>query len=99
MMPEIGFYYPGHLWRSGDWIKTLLLFFDGIGLLVPEYKQEEPEIFDPAIAGPLRDKVCSTNLIADEAVDKAATDRMATPLLKLVSSGALDPLAKGDTAF
>ncbi|HEY5989045.1 MAG TPA: hypothetical protein VIV12_22100, partial [Streptosporangiaceae bacterium] len=34
--PEIAFYYPGPLWRSGEWVKTLLLFFDGVALLVPE---------------------------------------------------------------
>ena len=56
-LSEIGFYYPGHVWQRGDWIKTLLLFFDGTSvLLVPEYKQEEPERFDPVIAGPLRDE-------------------------------------------
>lgn len=32
--PEVAFYYPGHLWHSGEWIKNLLLFFDGVGLLV-----------------------------------------------------------------
>src|SRR5262245_28251970 len=37
-MRELAFYYPGHLWQSTEWMKTLLLFFDGIGLLVPEYK-------------------------------------------------------------
>jgi hypothetical protein len=98
-LSEVAFYYPGHLWRSGDWIKTLLLFFDGIGLLVPEYKQEEPERFDPVVAGPLRDQGLLHYLVADEAVDKAATERMAKPLIELVSSGALDTLATGDTAF
>jgi len=53
---EIAFYYPGHLWGNPEWIKSLLLFFDGIGLLVPEYKLHEPEIIDPVLAGPLRDK-------------------------------------------
>ncbi len=98
-LSEIGFYYPGHVWQRGDWIKTLLLFFDGIGLLVPEYKQEEPERFDPVIAGPLRDQGLLHYFVADEVVDKGATERMAKPLIDLVSSGALDALATGDTAF
>ena len=37
--------------------------------------------------------------VADEVVDKGATERMAKPLIDLVSSGALDALATGDTAF
>jgi hypothetical protein len=98
-LSEIGLYYPGHLWRHGDWIKTLLLFFDGIALLVPEYKQEEPERFDPVIAGPLRDQGLLHYLVADQVVDRAATERMAKPLMELISSGALDTLATGDTAF
>jgi hypothetical protein len=39
---DVAFYYPGHPWHHTDWMKTLLLFCDGIGLLVPEYKQGEP---------------------------------------------------------
>jgi len=35
--PEIAFYYPNPMWYSGDWVKSLILFFDGIGLLVPSY--------------------------------------------------------------
>jgi hypothetical protein len=31
---EIVFYYPNPMWRSGNWIKNLILFFDGVGLLV-----------------------------------------------------------------
>jgi hypothetical protein len=53
---DVAFYYPGHLWRHSEWIKTLLLFFDGIGLLVPEYKQGEPETLDPVLAAPPRDR-------------------------------------------
>src|SRR5690349_11090365 len=62
---EIAFYYPGHIWSRPDWIKTLLLFFDGVGLLVPEYKQREPEAIDPVLAGPLRDQGLLHYLIAD----------------------------------
>jgi len=32
---EIAFYYPGPIWHRSDWIKTLILFFDGIGILLP----------------------------------------------------------------
>ena len=40
---ELAFYYPGPVWRSGDWIKTLILFFDGIALLVPNYIKDKPD--------------------------------------------------------
>ena len=35
-LPEIAFYYPNPMWHYGDWIKNLVLFFDGVALLVPE---------------------------------------------------------------
>jgi len=25
-LPQVAFYYPGHLWHHPDWVKTLLLF-------------------------------------------------------------------------
>ena len=34
---EIAFYYSGPIWHESDWIKTLILFFDGIGILLPNY--------------------------------------------------------------
>ena len=55
-VPDVAFYYPGHLWHHGDWIKTLLLFFDGVGLLLPEYKQGEPEVPGPDRAATLSDR-------------------------------------------
>lgn len=96
---EIAFYYPGHLWEAGDWIKTLLLFFDGIGLLVPEYKLHEPETIDPVLAGPLRDRNLLHYFVADEAVDKRATTELAKAVGDLLASGAFDALGNQGTAF
>jgi hypothetical protein len=98
-LPEVAFYYPGHLWHSSDWIKTLLLFFDGVGLLVPEYKKREPELMDPTLAGPLRDKGLLHYFIADKAVDKDATEKLVQAVDNLISSGALDSLVGVNTTF
>ena len=96
---EIAFYYPGHLWRSSEWMKTLLLFFDGIGLLVPEYKQEEPELADPFLAAPLREQGLLHYLIADQVVDAKVTKRLTEAISELLSAGALDSLAQDGTGF
>jgi hypothetical protein len=93
---DVVFYYPGHLWHSTEWMKTLLLFFDGIGLLVPEYKQGEPELADPVLAAPLRERGLLHYLVADQVVDKQATECLATALSKFISSGAFDSLAKDE---
>lgn len=96
---EIAFYYPGHIWGHGEWIKNLLLFFDGVGLLVPEYKKMEAELLDPVLAGPLREQGLLHYLVADEVVDEGATQQLANVIAGLLEAGAMDPLAREDTAF
>ncbi len=96
---ELAFYYPGHLWRHTDWIKSLLLFFDGVGLLIPEYKKGEPERIDPFLAEPLREQGLLHYLVADEVVDQAATAQLATALMTFITSGAFDDLSRDGTAF
>ena len=39
---DVAFYYPGPFWYSAAWVKNLLLFFDGIALLVPTYMKNRP---------------------------------------------------------
>ena len=51
---ELAFYYPNPVWSYGDWIKSLVLFFDGIALLVPNYMKRRPEEIDPAIVAGLK---------------------------------------------
>jgi cold shock CspA family protein len=96
---EVAFYYPGHLWGNSDWIKSLLLFFDGIALLVPEYKLQEPETVDPVLAQPLRERGLLHYLIADEVVDSVATKNLVEAVSKLLKAGAFDSLAKQGTEF
>jgi hypothetical protein len=97
---DVAFYYPGHLWRHTDWIKNLLLFFDGVALLVPEYKKGEPEAHDPILAGPLRERGLLHYLVADQVVDKQATEQLATAVTNVIVSGALDSLRRDrSTAF
>jgi hypothetical protein len=50
---EIAYYYPNPMWDRGDWVKNLILFFDGVALLVPEYMKDKPRILDPAIVAGL----------------------------------------------
>jgi hypothetical protein len=55
-LPQVAFYYPGPMWRGSDYIKNLLVFFDGVALLVPEYMRDRPFDFDPAVATGLKDQ-------------------------------------------
>jgi hypothetical protein len=96
---ELAFYYPNPMWTHGDWIKNLILFFDGIALLVPSYMKERPEEIDPAIVQGLKQHGLLEIIEPEAAVDKAATEKLAMALTDIIASGMLDNLATSDTAF
>jgi len=96
---ELAFYYPNSMWHNGDWIKNLVLFFDGIALLVPSYMKERPEEIDAPIVVGLREHGLLEIIEPEMAVDKAATEKLAMELTDIITSGALDSLAKQNTAF
>jgi hypothetical protein len=96
---ELAFYYPNPMWSYGDWIKNLVLFFDGIALLVPDYMKESPEELDPSIVVGLKEKGLLEIIEPEKAVDKIATEKLATAMTDIITSGVLDELAKEETAF
>ncbi|HKV54809.1 MAG TPA: hypothetical protein VJN94_09210 [Candidatus Binataceae bacterium] len=96
---DLAFYYPNWMWSSGDWIKNLILFFDGIALLVPNYMGNLPEEVDPAIVAGLKQYGLLEIIEPEKAVDKSATEKLATALTDIIASGALDDLAREQTAF
>ncbi len=96
---ELAFYYPNPMWYHGDWIKNLVLFFDGIALLVPKYMKGRPEEVDPAIVAGLKQHGLLEIILPEKAVDKAATEKLVMALTDVISSGVLDGLTKENTAF
>lgn len=97
--PEIAFYYPNPIWYRGDWVKNLILFFDGIGLLVPEYMKERLEEVDPAIVTGLKQHGLLHILEPEKVVDRDATEKLAAAMTDVITSGVLNDLAKEDTTF
>jgi hypothetical protein len=55
---DLAYYYPQPYWAAGeiDVMKNLLLFFDGIAILLPRYMSGREAAADPVLAGPLREK-------------------------------------------
>lgn len=98
---EVAFYYPNFIWRGNkDWIKNLILFFDGIGLLVPNYMRDRPEAIDPIMIEALKDHDLLHVFEPETLVDKHATEKLAMAMTEIIASGALDSLAVDDnTAF
>src|SRR5690242_15314635 len=99
LIQELAFYYPNPMWHSGHWVKNLILFFDGIALLVPAYMKNRPEEIDPAIVTGLEEHGLLHIVEPEKAVDKTATAKLAMALTDIITSGALDHLAKEDSAF
>jgi hypothetical protein len=87
------------MWHSGAWVKSLILFFDGIALLVPSYMKGRPELADPEIAEELTRHGLLQILEPETVVDKFATERLAAAMTDIITSGALDSLAKEGTDF
>ena len=67
--------------------------------MVPKYSKNLPEFVDPVVAIPLKEKGLLHILEAETIVDKEATEKLATAMTEVVTSGVLDPLAKENTAF
>ena len=54
-LPEWALYYPNPVWSHSNWLKNLVLFFDGIVLLAPEFTRDDPFENDSETAPRLRD--------------------------------------------
>ena len=83
---------------EGDWIKSLLLFFDGVAVLVPEYMRDRPLFTDPTLAQPLADQGLLHRLSPETLVDQQTAEALTELLDDLLRTGALDSLDR-DTAF
>jgi hypothetical protein len=95
-LPNVAFYYPGPMWRGSDYIKNLLLFFDGVALLVPDYMHDRPFQLNPAITSGLQQEGLLHILEPESLLDTAAAEALATQLGDVMASGALDDLAALD---
>jgi hypothetical protein len=94
-LSEIAYYYPNPMWDRGDWIKNLILFFDGVALLVPDYLKEKPRYVDPAIVEGLEQNKLLHILEPETVVDAAATEQLAAVLEEIIASGSFNAIGEG----
>ena len=61
-LETVAYFYPEPYWTDseGDWIKTLLPFFDSVAILLPKYMYDRHLDSNPWLAGPLEEQGCST---------------------------------------
>jgi hypothetical protein len=94
--PEVAYYYPEWHWEPDEhaWVKSLLLFFDEIALLVPDYKRGQPATMDPVLAGALEEERLLRIIEPEWFVDAQMTTDLAAAMVTLIEEGAFDGLPK-----
>ena len=92
--PEVAYYYPATFWSSGEgsWVKSLLLFFDQVAILLPSYMRGRNIAADPTLAGPLEDRGLLRVLEPNNWIDQAMAEKLATVVVELLATGAFDHL-------
>ena len=83
--PEFAYYYPAAHWytdATSDWVKTLLLFFDGVATLVPYDMRKRVIEDDPAVAGVLVDQGLLQLLNTDDVLYGWRRDRDAAKTIE-----------------
>lgn len=93
-VPEVAYYYPEPYWliEETGWVKTLLLFFDHVGILLPEYMRGRPEAADPVVAGPLLERNLLQIIEPERFVDEEMTNQLTEAMVELITAGAFDDL-------
>lgn len=91
---ETAYYYPEPYWLISDasWVKTLLLFFDEVAILLPDYMVGRHRAADPSLVEPLEDKGLLRILHPEWFVDAELTERMTETVVELITGGAFDNL-------
>ena len=90
MKPDVAFYYPGQYWLSADWIKNLILFFDGIAMLVPEYMEDHGSFDDFPIVYSLREHGLFHVIRPELSVGTEETEILVGALVDVIASGRLE---------
>lgn len=92
--PDVAYYYPAPYWalRDSGWIKTLLLFFDQVSILLPAYMYGRHHLTDPSLTFPLEERGLLQILEPSGWVDQQMTEQLADVMVELLADGAFDDL-------
>lgn len=92
--PQVAYVYPAPYWSSNEdgWVKSLLLFFDQVAILLPAYMYGRHLAADPTLAEPLEARGLLRVLEPGTWVDEDMANQLATAVVALLTSGAFDDL-------
>lgn len=91
---EVAYYYPAPYWgpAEGGWVKSLLLFFDQVAILLPGYMYGSHRLADPSLAGPLEDAGLLRVVEPNHWLDQELAEGLAEVMVELITNGAFDDL-------
>ena len=93
---DVAYYYPAPYWGVGEgsWVKSLLLFFDKVSILLPNYMYGRHHLADPVLAEPLEDQGLLEVLDPNAWIDEGMAKSLAEAIGGLLANGVFDDLSK-----
>ena len=93
---DVAYYYPAPYWGmdEGGWVKSLLLFFDKVSILLPNYMYGQHHVADPVLAEPLEDQGLLEVLEPNKWVDGEMAKSLAEAVSGLLANGVFEDLPK-----
>ena len=94
MRTDTAYYYPAPYWSLEDrgWIKSLLLFFDDIAILLPDYMYGRHKVADPILVESIEERGLLRVLEPKTWVDEEMTSKLAEIIVELLTNGTFDEL-------
>lgn len=91
-MIDTAYWYPAPFWNEDDSgsIKTTLLFFDEVAILLPDYMYGRHRVADPSLAEPLEDLGLLAVLEPKDWVDETVQRHLTDSLIGLLDAGIFD---------
>ena len=91
---DVAYYYPNPYWGMGEsgWVKSLLLFFDKVSILLPDYMYGRHHAADPVLAEPLEDQGLLEVLEPNTWVDEKMAKSLAEVVSDLLANGVFEDL-------
>ena len=93
---DVAYYYPQPYWGMGEggWVKSLLLFFDKVSILLPDYMYGQHHLADPVLAEPLEDLGLLEVLEPKRWIDQDMANKLAEAVNGLLADGVFDELPR-----
>ena len=86
--------HPTGASNEGGWVKSLLLFFDKVSILLPGYMYGRHHFADPVLAEPLEDRGLLEVLEPTNWIDPDMAKKLAEAVSGLLANGVFDDLSK-----